>query len=180
MSLLSTLAVLALQLPAAPIPQDLPTQAHDPLAKAATLSEMRARPGKFLGQEVRFRLQFRDLVEDWEPYLSRFEPARWLELEVWPDECFTWDKPVFDSPVGHVFVRRGGGFEPLARRAREYQRFEAVARVREVFLGEPWIEVLELVPLDGEVGEGTILHVTRAPAINGGARHEYVKPTRSS
>jgi hypothetical protein len=126
------------------------------------LAELRATPGRFLGHEVRFRLQFRSLVEDWDPFLSRFEPGRWLALEVWPDELLTWDESVFEAPVGRIFLRRGGGFEPLARRARTYQRFEAHARVREVFLGEPWIELLELVPLEGEVGDGTILHVTRA------------------
>jgi hypothetical protein len=136
-------------------------------ALATTLSELRANPARFLGQEVRFTLQHRALVESWNPYLSRFEPARWLGLEVWPDELFTWDQTVFDRPASHLFVRRGGGFEPLARRARTYQRFEARAIVREVFLGEPWLELVELVPLEGEVGEGTILHVTRARELAG-------------
>jgi len=126
------------------------------------LDELRAQPARFLGEELRFTLQFRGLVEEWEPFLSRFEPTRWLALEGWPDELFTWDARVFEAPVGRLFVRRGGGFEPLARRMRAYQRVEVRARVREVFLGEPWLEVLELVPLEGEVGEGTIVHVTRA------------------
>src|SRR5262245_7347143 len=126
------------------------------------LGELLADPGRHLGDEVRFTLQFRGLVDDWNPYLSRFGPTRWLALEVWPDEQFTWNRATFDTPVRRLFVRRGGGFEPLARRARTYQRFEARARVREVFLGEPWLELLELVPIEGEVGEGTILHVTRA------------------
>ncbi len=131
-------------------------------ASVVPLDTLRAKPGRYLGREVRFVLQFHTLLEDWNPYLSRFEPARWLALEAWPDEDFTWDETVFAAPARHLFVRRGGGFEPLVRRARTYQRFEVRARVREVFLGEPWLELLELVPLDGEVGEGTILHVTRA------------------
>jgi hypothetical protein len=130
--------------------------------RSATLGELRAAPARFLGEELRIQLQFRALVEDWNPYLSRFEPARWLALEGWPDEAFTWDERVFRAPFARLFVRRGGGFEPLARRARTYQRFEVHARVREVFLGQPWLEILELVPLEGEVGEGAILHVTRA------------------
>jgi len=129
-----------------------------------TLGELRTHPGLHLGQDVRFTLQFRARVEDWNPYLSRFEPGRWLALEGWPDEGFTWDRAVFESPVGKLFVRRGGGFEPLVRRARAHQRFEVHGRVREVFLGEPWIEVVELVPLEGEIGDGTILHVSRARA----------------
>lgn len=136
--------------------------AGTPALAGVRLDELRAQPARFLGEELRFVLQFRGLVEEWEPFLSRFEPTRWLALEGWPDELFTWDERVFEAPVGRLFVRRGGGFEPLARRARAYQRFEVHARVREVFQGEPWLEVLALVPLEGEVGEGTILHVTRA------------------
>jgi len=146
-------------------PTVAPAQLAPGAARAAhdvPLGELCADPGRHLGTEVRFVLQFRGLVDDWNPFLSRFEPTRWLALEVWPDEQFTWNRATFDSPVRRLFVRRGGGFEPLARRARTYQRFEAHARVREVFLGEPWLELVELVPLDGEVGEGTILHVTRA------------------
>lgn len=132
------------------------------VVRELTLGELRARPGLHLGQDVRFTLQFKAPVEDWNPYLSRFEPERWLMLEGWADEAFTWNRSVFETPVGRFFVRRGGGFEPLVRRARTYQRYELSGRVREVFLGEPWIEVVALVPLEGEVGEGTILHVTRA------------------
>ncbi len=129
---------------------------------AVPLGELRREPALHLGQEVRFVLQFQALREDWDPYLSRFEPARWLALSGWADEDFTWDAAAFEAPAQHLFVRRGGGFEPLVRRARTYQRFEVRARVREVFLGEPWLELLEFVPLEGEVGEGTILHMTRA------------------
>jgi hypothetical protein len=131
-------------------------------AAAVPLGALRAAPAQHLGQEVRFTLQFRALSEQWEPFLSRFEPTRWLALEGWPDEAFTWDAETFAAPARRLFVRRGGGFEPLARRARPYQRFEVRAKVRELFQNEPWLEVLELVPLEGEVGEGTILHVTRA------------------
>lgn len=132
---------------------------------ALALSELRSEPGRHLGRELVFRVQFRRVVEDWNSYLSRFEPGRWLALEAWPDEHLLWDPAVFERPFARLFLRRGGGFEPLARRARPYQRFEARARVREVFLGEPWIEIVELVPLEGEVGEGTILHVSRARSL---------------
>jgi hypothetical protein len=161
------LAVLGAQGIAPALRPDPAPSAHAWPARAVTLGELRSAPGRFLGEEVRFALQFRALVEDWNPYLSRFEPARWLALQAWPDELFTWERPVFEAPAGRLFLRRGGGFEPLARRARTFQRFEARARVRELFLGEPWIELLELVPLDGEVGEGTILHVTRARELAG-------------
>lgn len=150
-------------LPPAPLAPQAPTPAAAVIApRPVALGALRADPGRYLNQEVRFVFQFRALREDWNPFLSRFEPSRWLALEVWPDEVFTWDRAAFEAPARRLFLRRGGGFEPLARRARTYQRFEARARVRETFQGEPWLELIELVPLEGEVGEGTILHVTRA------------------
>jgi len=158
--LLLLAAILLAQRPVPIQTQSWPDAAPPP--RVVGLAGLRAAPADYLGEDVRFVLQFRGLVESWEPFLSRFEPSRWLALEGWPDEAFTWDPDVFGAPAGRMFVRRGGGFEPLARRAKTYQRYEVRARVRELFVGEPWIEVLSLVPLDGEVGEGTILHVTRA------------------
>jgi len=147
-----------------------PVEAAATLARPAEvhvvpLGELRANPGAFLGEDVSFALQFKDLSNDWDPYLSRFESSRWLGFEVWPDEAFTWERAEFEHPFTHLFVRKGGGFEPLTRRAHVYQRFQARARVREVFLGEPWLELLELTPLDGEVGEGTLVCMSRARTL---------------
>ena len=130
--------------------------------REAALGELRASPARHLGQDVRFAFQFRAVVEDWDPLLSRFDPEAWVGFEAWADEAFTWDPEVFEAPARRLFVRRGSASERVLRGASVYQRFEACAVVRELFLGEPWLEVVDLTPLDGEVGEGTILHVTRA------------------
>ena len=131
-------------------------------ARATTLVELGANPGRLLGEQVEFTLQFQELVESWNPYLSRFEPTSWLGLHAWADEVFTWDAESFDAPATRLFVRRGTELETLLRAARSYQRFHATAVVREHFLREPWLELSALTPLVEEVGEGTILHVTRA------------------
>jgi hypothetical protein len=130
--------------------------------RATTLVELRASPGRLLGEEVEFTLQFRALAESWNPYLSRFEPGRWLALSAWPDEVFTWDAASYDAPLARLFVWRGAPLEEALRRAAPHQRFRATAIVREQFLGEAWLELTSLVRLAEEVGEGTILHVTRA------------------
>jgi len=165
-SFLALLCALAAQraLDARPVEASAPL-VRAPEVRAVPLSELRANPGAFLGDEVVFALQFHELDADWNPYLSRFEPARWLGVEVWPDEAFTWDRAVFEHPFTHLYLRKGGGFEPLARRAHVYQRFLARARVREAFLGEPWLELVELTPLEGEVGEGTLVCMTRARSL---------------
>jgi len=155
----------ALSLPAALAQQQRARPSPVPIAGAereATLLELRANPGRWLGESVRVALQFRGRVEDWNPYLSRFGPLDWMAFEAWPDEVFTWDPEVFENPAPRLFVRREGRLAGVRERARRYARFEAHALVREAFLGEPWLEIVELVPLEGEVGEGAILHVGRA------------------
>jgi hypothetical protein len=149
-----SLLVAALALVVPPVPSDS--------ARATTLVELRANPGKRLGEEVEFTLQFRALSESWNPYLSRFEPGRWLGLSAWPDEVFLWDEASFDRPATRLFARRGGELERALRAARPYQRFHVTALVREHFLGEAWLELTALKRLSEEVGEGTLLHVTRA------------------
>ena len=144
----------------AALPLVLPHNATES-ARATSLVELCA-PGRFLGEEVELTLQFRALTESWNPYLSRFEPQRWLGFSAWPDEVFTWEATSYDAPATRLFVRRGTALEEELRRARPHQRFRVTALVREQFLGEPWLELTSFVRLAEEVGEGTILHVTRA------------------
>lgn len=127
-----------------------------------TLAALRADPLRWRGRRVRFRLQLDARSETWIPYLSRFGPADWVALAAWPDEAFTWEPAVYADPAPRLFVRRGTGPEELLRRTERYQRLEAVGVVREIFLGEAWIELERLRPLPGSVSEGTILHVERA------------------
>ena len=126
------------------------------------LGELRAAPARHLGREVRFTVQFSRRLEDWNPFFSRFGPRDWLALEVWADESFLWEQSAFEDPARRLFVRRGGDLETQVRSSRTYARFEARGFVREIFLGEPWIELTSLKPLAEEVGEGTIVHVGRA------------------
>jgi hypothetical protein len=130
--------------------------------RAATLHELRTHPGQALDQELRFPVQFKGRVEDWNPFVSRFGPMDWLGFQAWPDERFTWEPAVWDDPAPRLFVRRGSPAEARVRAAREHARYAVTGRVREVLLGEPWIEVEGFERLEGEVGPGTIVHVQRA------------------
>lgn len=141
-------------------PQDGPVVVRPP--RATTLTELRQHPGKWLGEPVRFVVQFKEAVEDWPCFVSRFGPHEWLAIEAWPDERFTWDADVWEDSARTFFVPRGGALESLVQAARPHGRYEITGEVRETLLGEPWIAVERLERLDGEVGQGTILHVGRA------------------
>lgn len=130
--------------------------------EAVSLAELRRDPVRRLGKRVRFVVQIRGVLEEWNPYLTRFGPGDWLGIEAWPDEDYTWKKRVFDNPHSRLFVRRGSGAEFALHKAERYRRFEIHGVTREFFLGEPWIEIENAVALESAVDEGTILHVGRA------------------
>ena len=138
------------------------TTRPEPAMEAASLVELRAVPAGWLGRHARLTLQLRGTVETWNPYHTRFGPPDWIGFEGWADERLLWVPEIWDDPVPRLFTRRGGAAARELDRARALDRFEAVVVVREVFLGEPWIEVLSLEPLDERVPEGTVLHVCRA------------------
>ena len=131
-------------------------------AAAVGLQELRAEPAKWLGRRVRFVLQFDAPRATWSPGMTRFGTDSWLAFSAWADEQFTWDPDEYADPMLHLFVRRGSALGGLLGVIDRYERFEAVARVREVFFGVPWIEVESLRPLFELVGEGAILHAARA------------------
>jgi hypothetical protein len=136
--------------------------AAEPAAEEVELGTLRAAPTVWVGRRVRFVMQFQEVLDTWNPGMSRFGTRDWVALSAWEDERFTWDQSTFEDPLQRLFVRRDGALEVLARAARTYERFEAVGTVREVFLDEPWIELETMRPLFELVGEGTILHVGRA------------------
>ncbi len=141
---------------------DEATTRPEPEVEAASLVDLRAVPAGWLGRHTRLTLHFRGTVETWNPYHTRFGPPDWIGFEGWADERLLWVPEIWDDPAPRLFARRGSKAARRLERARALDRFEAVVVVREVFLGEPWIEVLSLEPLDEHVPEGTVLHVCRA------------------
>jgi hypothetical protein len=126
------------------------------------LGLVRASPDSFLGKELEFVATVQSLASSWNPYVTRFGPGDFRALSVWADEQTLWLPEDFDHPFGLVFTRRGEPVETVFAAARPYQRFRMHGRVRECFLGRAWIEVDSAERLEAEVGEGTVLHASRA------------------
>lgn len=126
-----------------------------------TLSELRADPPAHLGREVLCVLQLGEATPDCNPYLTRFGRGEYQRFRAWSDERFLWERAAFDDPAPYVFARRGTPAAAALAAARPYERFEVRAVAREIFLGEPWIEVLSAQRLPEQVSEGAILHAAR-------------------
>lgn len=130
--------------------------------RAVELGELHAEPAQWLGRRVRFAFQHHSLPEAWNPCLTRFGSQDYRAALAWSDDQLLWLLEEHDAPQALLFARRGTQPEAALESARTYARFEAVGHVRQVFLGRPWIELESLERLPEEVGEGAILHASRA------------------
>lgn len=127
-----------------------------------TWQDLCDRPSRWLGKKVRVRIQYQGRVDDWNPYLTRFGSRRYAAIQAWSDEQLPWVRADFDAPVVRLFFPRGEACAGALDQALVNNRYEVTAIVREVFLDVPWTEVLEVVPLPGRIGEGTIIHAGKA------------------
>ena len=126
------------------------------------LSELYAKPTQHLGSTVRFTVQWDQLQADWQPFHTRFGPERFRAARVWSDDQRLWDPEQFHAPLGLLFVPKGTPAERDLLRAPRFQRFVIYGTVRNTLLGRPWIEVHHAFRSQETVGEGTLLHASRA------------------
>jgi hypothetical protein len=139
-----------------------PRETIDAPAPLVTWQELCDRPSRWLGKPVRLRVQFQGRVESWNPYLTRFGTKRFASIQAWSDEQFPWNQPDFDAPLVRLFLPRGEACAWALDRAAQGARFEVSAVVREVFLDVPWTEIREVLPLPEHIGEGTVIHASKA------------------
>lgn len=170
--LLLVLASVGPSMPAAfhleaarPLPRpthSTPDGEESPSVARVALSELRREPGRRLAERVALVVQLRELSTEWEPFTTRFGPRQWLGASAWGDEQWLWRHREFADPCPTLFARLGSPAAAVLRGARPYERLEVVGTVREVLLGEPWIEIESVQPTLEQVGEGTIVHAERA------------------
>src|SRR5688572_2575073 len=130
--------------------------------ESVPLETLLEEPAAWLGRCVRFTIQFHSAPQTWNPYLTRFGTRDYVAAVAWSDEQLLWELDEFEHPRALVFARRASPSGETLAGAPVYGRYEAVGRVAQVFMGHPWIEVAALDRLPEEIGEGAILHATRA------------------
>ncbi len=128
----------------------------------AKLSEIRASPLGWLSKRVRIDIQLDRTAPSPAQALGAFSGPNWTALHAWPDEVFTWYPAVYRDPAPYLFVPAGSALAESLAETPRFTRLRVVAVVRELFLGEPWLEVETIEELEGFVNEGSILHVGRA------------------
>ncbi len=132
------------------------------LIEEVSLDELRQTPSRFAGRSVRCAVQIAELDVPFDSFLSRFDPAQDLCFSAWGDDQKIWHREEFENTATRLFVPRGSVLEARISATGLHGRLLLTLRVREIWLNQPWIEVQSAVLLSPSVGEGTILHASRA------------------
>jgi hypothetical protein len=127
-----------------------------------TWRELSEHPGRYMNQHLRLVLQFQAHVATWNPYLTRFGTRDYNAYQFWGDEQRLWNFAEFQSPGVRLYARKHGSPDWTLEPAQTYVRFEVEIVVREIFLDQPWAEIVSAARLDERVSEGTIIHAARA------------------
>lgn len=146
-----------------------PVSDTPPLVELATLRKDGLR---WLGRRARVVVQFDERVPTWDAWVSRFHPAAWTRVSAWGDEQFLWLHDEWERPWTQLYARSDSPAAALLANAARFRRYELEVEVREHLLGEARLEVLRATPLSESVGEGAILHASRAlDLLDRGAAH---------
>ncbi|QDU83492.1 hypothetical protein Pla163_05910 [Planctomycetes bacterium Pla163] len=148
-------------------PAAQPTARHAPTSfdGPVELSQLRRLPSRALEIPFRATVVVQAVDRAWDPLLTRFDGATWLRLEAWSDDAALWERASFENPAPYLFARRGTGAAQALLAASPYDRIEVEGAVRQVFAGEPWIEIWAVHRKGVALTEATVFHAARAERL---------------
>ncbi len=129
-----------------------------------TLEEMRAHPEAFKSVWVRFPIQFCSIGKISNPFFTRFVPSDYANFYAWSEGQKIWKRGDYDSVFGMLFLSKESEILGSLYELNLYDRVWVTGVVRNVFQGEPWIEVTEFEVNSGKVNTATLSHMFRGEA----------------
>jgi hypothetical protein len=94
-------------------------------------SDLQRDAARHMGRVRRVIVQFHELQEQWNPFLTRFGPSDYFALGAWSDEQRPWRRAEWEAPAVRAFMQRGTLLAAYLRAGRPHQRFMLTVVVRE-------------------------------------------------
>ncbi len=130
-----------------------------------TLTKIRKSPNAFKNVWVRFPVQFVSLGKVENPFFTQFVPQQFANFYCWADEQQIWNKDQYEDIFGLLFMAKENDNVHSLYKLDVYQRMQVTGVVRNTFQGEPWIEVMDFVPMSKAVNTATLSHLHRGEAL---------------
>ncbi|MEZ5978648.1 MAG: hypothetical protein R3F34_10550 [Planctomycetota bacterium] len=181
----NTLArLLTVALAAAPLLASSGDGAQDRYADRAhtptELSDARRLPSRTVERPFRFAITVRAVDRPYDALLTKFDRGHWLRVEAWSDDAFLWDEDAFEDPAPYLFARRGTAVAERLAGAKPYERLMVEGAVRQVFAGEPWIEIWSVRSAEPSITEATVFHAARAISLRRKGQDELARSEMDS
>lgn len=126
-----------------------------------TLSAVRRSPDAYMGVWVSFDIQFTSMGRVQNPFFTQFVPSMFANFYGWAAEQPIWRKEEYDDVFGMLFLDKRNEQLDQLYKLKTYQRVKITGVVRNVFQGEPWIEVKEFSELSLQVNTAVLSHLYR-------------------
>lgn len=126
-----------------------------------SLSQIRRAADAYRHVWVRFKVQFVSMGTVKNPFFTRFVPAKYANFYAWAAEQKIWRKEEYETPFPLLFLsKRSPQLEELYQ-LKLYTQLEVIGIVRNVFSGEPWIEIKGFKQGSSKVTTGVLAHLYR-------------------
>ncbi len=112
-------------------------------AKAVSLGEILRDPRAFVDVEVKVNAYFHTTGRSYNPYFTRFTDVMYGNFSAWPHNARLYEKRDFQRSYPFFFMQRNSKSWKSLSGLPRVTAIEMVVAVRDVFRGQPWIEVLE-------------------------------------
>jgi len=128
-----------------------PAFAADDAIVPARLNDVRNQPQTYLKTTFEFEGRFSNHGQIYQPFFTMFDDHLFTNFAAWDvdNDLAEYDEYRDSCALLYLNRHKGGQMEELFSLAK-YQRFRATGIVQSIFSGRPFIEIIDIVPLDVE------------------------------
>jgi len=132
--------------------------------KEVTLTDLLKTPRDYMDVEVQFKVYFDATGRNFNPYFTRFNEDCYGNFSAWPIDARLYDKRDFPRPYPLFFASKMTKAWKKVKDVDHLRVIEITGVVRDVFKGQPWIEVLSWSASGGGLSQDDIRDVIHADA----------------
>ncbi len=133
-------------------------------SKEVSLGELLRDPRAFVDVEVKVKAYFQMTGRSYNPYFTRFTDGMYGNFSAWPHNARLYEKRDFQRSYPFFFMQRNAKAWKSLSGLPRVTAIEMVVAVRDVFRGQPWIEVLDYRKTDSGLTEEQIRNVVAGDA----------------
>lgn len=144
-------------------------------SKETTLGEILRHPHAFVDVRVEFKVYFNQPGESYNPYYTRFTEELYGNFTAWPIDARLYDKRDYQRTYQFFFMPRQNKKWKKLQGLERMTVIEVTGYVREVFRGQPWIEIEKFRTTGGGLRQKDVRNVINGDAYYAAGKYDQAK-----